>query len=117
MNCHAAEQKARREADPEKSRKMVRRAMMKLLHNITVEEYDARFAEQKGLCACCGKPETLKTATGEVRRLAVDHNHVTGENRGLLCSLCNMFIIAVVEKYGHLLDLAKDYLRRYDGQF
>ncbi len=40
------------------------------------------FAKQNGVCAICGNPPK-KT------RLAVDHNHTTGKNRGLLCGSCN----------------------------
>jgi hypothetical protein len=38
---------------------------------------------QDGRCAICRK----KPQTG--RRLSVDHDHKTGEVRGLLCTLCN----------------------------
>jgi len=42
------------------------------------------FEEQKGCCVICGRHQTeFKT------RLAVDHNHKTGEVRGLLCRPCN----------------------------
>ena len=41
------------------------------------------FKKQNGVCAICKK----ECITG--RRLAVDHNHVTGKNRGLLCTNCN----------------------------
>lgn len=43
---------------------------------------------QNGLCAICNKPETafMKTKT---MFLAVDHDHATGEVRGLLCTNCN----------------------------
>lgn len=54
---------------------------------ISAEEYDALFENQNGLCAICGNPETaLNPLTGEPRALAVDHDHVTGKIRGLLCS-------------------------------
>lgn len=43
------------------------------------------LADQGGLCAICRQPE--RTARNQV--LAVDHDHSTGEVRGLLCSHCN----------------------------
>ena len=46
--------------------------------DINVEQYDRMFADQRGLCAICGK-----AVVG--RELDVDHNHNTGEVRGLLC--------------------------------
>lgn len=42
--------------------------------------YRALYAAQGGRCYICRK------ATGKGRMLAVDHDHVTGEVRGLLCS-------------------------------
>lgn len=46
------------------------------------EDYWEMFDRQGGLCAICrNQPDW--------RRLAVDHDHVTGAVRGLLCSQCN----------------------------
>jgi 5-methylcytosine-specific restriction endonuclease McrA len=45
-------------------------------------EYQRMLDAQGGRCAICGnKPVTI--------RLAVDHDHVTGRVRGLLCRRCN----------------------------
>lgn len=51
-------------------------------YGITIAEYDLLFEAQGGKCAICGGGTTK-------RHLAVDHNHKTGEIRGLLCGLCN----------------------------
>jgi hypothetical protein len=61
---------------------------LKRSYSLTLEEYEARFAEQKGLCLICGNPETM-IRHGKLVRLAVDHCHRTGVVRGLLCSNCN----------------------------
>lgn len=54
---------------------------------MTLEEYNRRFLEQKGRCVICGKHQSeLKKA------LAVDHNHKTGEVRSLLCNRCNLLV-------------------------
>ena len=45
-------------------------------------------AEQDHKCAICGQPET-EMRNGIVRHLAVDHDHVTGKVRQLLCQRCN----------------------------
>lgn len=53
--------------------------------NMTMDIYNQMFAEQHGCCAICGTHQTeLK------RKLAVDHDHETGEIRGLLCGKCNV---------------------------
>lgn len=50
-------------------------------------DYRRLFDAQGGVCAGCG-PRTGRNGTSG-RRLAVDHDHLTGEVRGLLCSTCN----------------------------
>src|SRR4051812_19033780 len=49
-------------------------------------EYDRMYTAQGGLCAICG-PRTGHS--GKTKRLVVDHDHKTGEVRGLLCQICN----------------------------
>ena len=68
------------------------------LYEITLEQYNALFQSQNGLCAICGKPETVVVkGTGTVQRLAIDHCHTTGKVRELLCSKCNR-VIGYMEK-------------------
>lgn len=53
--------------------------------------YDALKAFQGGRCWICER------ATGRVKALAVDHDHVSGVVRGILCGVCNQLL-------GHLRD-------------
>ena len=53
-------------------------------YKLTIQMYDAIDAHQGHVCYACGQPEPVKG-----RRLSVDHDHITGEIRGLLCSRCN----------------------------
>jgi hypothetical protein len=46
--------------------------------------YEAVLAEQGGGCAICGR-----RAKAGGRRLNIDHDHVTGAVRGVLCASCN----------------------------
>ena len=61
-------------------------------YGITLAQYDFMFQEQGGLCRLCHRPETMVGNGGNVRRLSVDHDHVTGQIRGLLCATCNLGI-------------------------
>lgn len=57
-------------------------------YGITSEQYEELLEKQEGKCAICDRHESeFKT------RLAVDHNHVTGEIRGLLCNYCNHRVV------------------------
>ena len=57
-------------------------------YGITVEQYERRLVEQNGVCAICLCPEVAERL-GTISSLSVDHDHVTGQIRGLLCRSCN----------------------------
>lgn len=50
--------------------------------NITPEQLVDRYEQQEECCAVCKKHIDLDNS-------AIDHNHVTGEFRGVLCKQCN----------------------------
>ena len=58
-------------------------------YGITQEEYNELEAHQEYTCAICKEPETAMYKDVKCR-LVVDHNHVTGVIRGLLCRACNI---------------------------
>ena len=93
----------------------VRRQHLGVKYGITLEEYDALFEAQGGVCAVCRRPETAIGNGGMPMRLAVDHDHVTGRVRGLLCQACNRAAglfredIAVMER-------AIEYLERFEAE-
>jgi len=50
--------------------------------NITPEQFISVYEKQKRCCAICRKEI-------EIGNSAIDHNHKTGEFRGVLCKQCN----------------------------
>lgn len=76
----------------EASRKYYEKNKSNLAANrsLTATEYKELLESQHGMCAIC----TTRPAKS---RLCVDHNHETGETRGLLCRRCNSGL-------GHFLD-------------
>lgn len=72
----------------DKGKATTQKTNRKRRHNMSKEEYNRLFKLQNGLCAICDRPET-RVLNGKVVPLGVDHNHQTGENRGLLCHKCN----------------------------
>lgn len=87
-----------------KRKKQIMKANLRRMYNMTLHEYDQMFIRQNGLCAICEKPEIN-------RRLSVDHNHETGEVRGLLCVRCNN-ALSVIEN-DDFVEAAKKYLHKY----
>jgi len=100
-----------READidykstPEGKRK-AKTSQLKFKYNMTYEEWEKLFNDQKACCAICGTHQSkLKKA------LCVDHNHDTGIIRGLLCNRCNIGIMNLKEDAENCLN-AYQYLRQ-----
>lgn len=62
--------------------------MIQYTYGITPEQYQELLVKQDYKCATCGKHETEFG-----RKLAIDHDHKTGEIFGLLCSRCNHSLI------------------------
>lgn len=55
-------------------------AKRKYRYGVSRQQYDQMIVAQGGRCAVCGDP---------TERLHVDHDHATGDVRGLLCRMCN----------------------------
>jgi len=73
-----------------RNKSRIRGYHLKYQYGITHEEYDRLVAAQHGVCAICGQPPSGRTIKD--RRLAVDHDHLTGMVRGILCRPCNLII-------------------------
>jgi hypothetical protein len=56
---------------------------------ISWTDYQFLHIIQQGRCAVCHNSEVIKVKSGTTKRLSVDHDHNTGQIRGLLCSHCN----------------------------
>ena len=103
--CMKAVAREYRKNNPAKWRATKRKTNLKRLFGLTVARYDLMYSHQNGVCAVCGNPEP----TGKL--LAVDHNHVTGVVRGLLCSNCNR-ALGQFKDSPVILESALNYLRR-----
>lgn len=78
---------------------------------LSLEQYEQMASAQGGVCACCGKPETVMRH-GRLLWLAVDHCHATGKIRELLCLNCNNGIGRFRDDPA-LLRKAAEYLERH----
>jgi len=69
--------------DPDARRARVRRSNLQAKYGITVDDYAALLQIQGQKCAICSR---RWTATVEFH---IDHDHVSGAIRGILCGTCN----------------------------
>ena len=64
-------------------------------YGITSEQYKTKLIEQNNKCDCCGEKlqivENLRR--GDSNKVSLDHDHVTGKVRGIVCQRCNLAII------------------------
>jgi len=80
-------------------------------YGITTKQYDDLLKKQNHRCYICEKHEKeFKT------KLSVDHNHITGEIRGLLCNYCNRRLVGR-HRDGDLLRKIADYIEQGTGLF
>jgi hypothetical protein len=75
--------KASHDRNRERRNKQMREIHLRNKFGLTVDEYNRILEAQDGACALCDAPPTAKSS------LHVDHDHGTGEIRGLLCMRCN----------------------------
>lgn len=81
---------------------------LKSTYGITIEQYNEMLVRQGGVCAICSRPP-------KSRRLAVDHCHITNIIRGLLCYVCNVKIVGLIEKRKIDAQRIADYLKMKRG--
>lgn len=116
--CEAAYQREWRKANPEKVRLRSRqwekanpghdsriryRCFIRRKYGLTPEAYDAMVIAQSGRCWICNS---------NADDLAVDHSHVTGAVRELLCRPCNVSLGNAQESPERLRSMA-EYLEKH----
>lgn len=131
-SCTNEGNKARRDANLEKYREIERLSWRSNFHKngqtkrlasmkwriikkygITVCEYEVMYRSQNGACAICNSQlEIAAAGRGSRRSACVDHDHVTGKVRGLLCHACNTAIGALQDDIG-VIESALQYLRKH----
>ena len=92
--CAKARIKAAHKANPDKQRdRHLRRT-----YGISLSEFNRMVLSQGSKCACCGTNEP----GGKHNQWNVDHDHVTGAVRALLCKDCNVVLGIVEDSPEHL---------------
>ena len=79
-NPQRHKRRQREYAEAGKKKLSDRKSHLKRKYGLTLEEFDEILESQGGRCAICGRPDADN----------VDHDHVTGLVRGILCWDCNI---------------------------
>ncbi|KKN26029.1 hypothetical protein LCGC14_0878740 [marine sediment metagenome] len=77
-------------------------------HGLTLESYERLLRKQRHRCAIC----RARHIEAPMRRLHVDHNHKTGQVRGLLCNKCN-HLLGNSQESVEVLRKAAQYLQQH----
>ena len=81
-------------------------------YGMTLEEYQQRLTDQNNCCAICTRQFEGRGATRTGP--CVDHCHVTGKVRKIICTRCNQLLGAVNDSI-EILAAAVNYLKDHQG--
>jgi hypothetical protein len=104
--CKECHREAARISSKKRTPEQNRTKHLKRAYNLTAEEFTYLVMEQGGVCGICGLVPSS---------LFVDHNHQTGEVRGLLCQKCNSGIGFLGDSLEGL-EKAINYLKKTDSK-
>ena len=82
-------------------------------YGITLQEYEHILEKQQRKCAVCGSEGRGKGSRH--KPLCVDHCHITGKFRGLLCNKCNLGVGNFNDDIDRLLNMVA-YLREFNSR-
>lgn len=88
----------------------IRKFQLKKSYGLTLDEYNEIEKKQESRCAICGSHRDDVN-----KNFSVDHDHITGKNRGLLCSHCN-FLLGYAKDNIFILINAMQYLKFWEGE-
>jgi hypothetical protein len=94
--------------DHERNREKRRDAYRLKTAGVTPEQFEKKLAEQGGVCGLCGFPFLVGAASPRA-----DHDHATGEFRGVLHRHCNLGLGTFRDNI-ELLEYAVTYLRKFE---
>lgn len=91
------------------NKRAIQSSKLQLNFGISYSEYEQMWETQHGKCLICGE---YKDKDGYANhRLHVDHCHITGKVRGLLCHMCNR-ALGLFKDDWQIMSNALDYLER-----
>ncbi|KKN73549.1 hypothetical protein LCGC14_0400010 [marine sediment metagenome] len=95
------------EQNREKLRRRSRQQYLRANYGMTPEDYEQLLQAGNKRCWLCGTTEPGRND----KHFSVDHDHITGRIRGLLCFACNAGIIGRMEEREVTLKTLANYLK------
>lgn len=92
-----------------KGKELNRSTHFRTRYGMSIEQFDQLMEGQQHKCAICDC-QLITGSPHAVNNAHVDHNHQSGEVRGILCKLCNL-ILGHAKDSSELLVKCADYLR------
>lgn len=82
-----------------------------IIHKFKIDQslYIEKIIDSNGVCAICSKE------CSHGKQLSLDHDHETGEFRGMLCASCNLALGGFMDDI-QILRSAIDYLERWGNK-
>lgn len=98
--------------NPSKAALVHKRAQVRYIFGISLEEYNDRLALQSNLCALCKEPFEGTGASGLAS--ALDHSHASGNIREFIHNSCNKGI-GLLRDDPKICRMAAEYLEKHTG--
>ena len=110
-DCACAATRAQQHAKPPRAAAKIKCSWLKYRYGLSPGQYTSMMTSQNACCAICGRHQSvLKKA------LSVDHNHITGRVRGLLCQGCNATLGYIGDSPERAFKLAEYLTRQPPGE-
>jgi len=92
---------------------------VKKTYGITFKELEKRIKNQNSRCPICKRDfkDLSESGRSNDRYPRIDHNHKTGEIRGILCDLCNRMLLGSIDDNIFILINAIKYLKNFKRIF
>lgn len=79
-------------------------------YGLTTVDFFKMFKNQNGCCEICGNNFLINNT-----RICIDHDHINGKVRGLLCNNCNSGIGFLKDNLDYMLN-AIEYIKKYSTE-
>lgn len=107
-NLQKEKSKQYRKTNPIKSQLKVKDCTYRAKYGVTYLEFLEKIKSQKGICKICSTPLVIEGRNCP-QKAVIDHCHITGKVRGIICHRCNVGLGNFLDD-ANLLKFAQEYI-------